>query len=715
MVRDPEIHYDGGKIVFSMRDDWDDNHNLFEINADGSGLKQLTSADRVTDIHPAYLPDNSIVFTSTREPKYVMCNRHIMANLFRMEGDGANIHQISKNTLFDYFPQVLPDGRIQYTRWEYVDRNFGDANGLWTCTPDGRNHELYFANNTISPGAVINSRPIWGTDLVVCIFGSCHDRPWGALAIIDRSLGVDLPQPGRSNPVKHIWPPEAIDLCGGQDGTKPIPGGIYGIDNFGFKRVNPKYEDPWPLYDKDVPESTGKYFLVSRSTGKGEDVGIYLLDIFGNEILLHYEAPGCYDPMPLAPRRRPFMLADEGTRKYDDPGKGEGKVFVTNVYEGTHMEGVQPGEIKWLRVVESPEKRYRNITHLYKGQGVHGPGMNWHDFNNKRILGTVPVEKDGSAFFKVPADRFVFFQLLDENKMMVQSMRSGTMAQSGETMSCIGCHDSRTYNAPVTTKGSLLALQRKPSLLTGWMEQPQKEFNYLKEVQPVFDAKCVSCHDIDGGVPPILAGDQGPVFNASYRDLWRQRKGMGFGGYTGVVGGGYAPIQQAKSWGSHKSKLIATIKGNSHYDVKLTDEEFVRIATWIDLNAPYYPVYACAYPNQLAGRSPLNDSQLKQLKKWSGLDVSKAGDYRANQEVLISFDRPEKSPLLKRISDPAERETALSIIKAGQKQLQNLPRAEMPGFVPNPDDLAREEKYQMRLSIEARNRKAIREGRKEYD
>ena len=112
---------------------------------------------------------------------------HIMANLHRMDGDGANIHQISKNTLFDGHPSLLPDGRVLYYRWEYVDRNFGDAQGLWTVNPDGTNHAVYWGNNTVSPAAVFDSRMIPGTDRVICIFGSCHDRPWGALAIINRN------------------------------------------------------------------------------------------------------------------------------------------------------------------------------------------------------------------------------------------------------------------------------------------------------------------------------------------------------------------------------------------------------------------------------------------------------------------------------------------------------------------------------------------------
>ena len=194
MVRDPDVHFDGRKVIFSMRRNIGEDSHIWEVNADGSGLRQLTSAPGVTDISPLYLPDGAVAFSSSREPKYCMCNRHIMCNLFRMEGDGANIVQIGKSTLMEEHGALLPDGRVLYDRWEYVDRNFGDAQGLWTVNPDGTQHSVYWGNNTPSPGAVLDARPIPGTDRVVCIFGSCHDRPWGAVAVLDRRGGARRPR-----------------------------------------------------------------------------------------------------------------------------------------------------------------------------------------------------------------------------------------------------------------------------------------------------------------------------------------------------------------------------------------------------------------------------------------------------------------------------------------------------------------------------------------
>ncbi|MCY3020802.1 MAG: hypothetical protein NTW87_17430, partial [Planctomycetota bacterium] len=521
IARDPDVHWDGNKIVFSMRHSREDDYHLYEINADGSGLKQLTFGGGITDIDPFYLADDRIAFSSTREPKYCMCNRHIMCNLFVMNADASNIHQIGKSTLHEAHGSLLPDGRILYDRWEYVDRNFGDAQGLWTCNPDGTAHLVYFGNNTPSPGGVIDARAIPGTELVMAVLGSCHDRPWGALGIIDVRFGVD----GRA-PVVRTWPPKAVELV-------REPGTANGAWDT-FMSVKPKYEDPYPLNEK--------YFLASRMTGHGEQMGLCLLDIFGNEVQLYADPNGglgCYDPMPLGPRARVPVVPER--RDYENK---DGYMYVYDVYQGTHMQGVKRGAVKFLRVIESPEKRY--WTHpAWSGQGVHCPGMNWHSFENKRILGVVPVEDDGSAYFAVPSDKFIYFQLLDENGMMIQSMRSGTMMQSGERSGCVGCHSNRVA-APAPKAMASKAMMRGASQLTGW-HGPAREYNYLAEMQPVFDRACVRCHDFptsasvpptDGGKKLVLAGDKNGAFNQSYTELWTKQQ-------IKVVGGGPAEIQQA--------------------------------------------------------------------------------------------------------------------------------------------------------------------------
>ena len=672
VARDPEVSFDGRKVLFSMRRNIQEDYHIYEVKADGSGLKQLTSAPGVFDINPFYLPDNAIAFTSSREPKYCMCNRHIMGNLYRMEPDGANIVQIGKNTLFEGHGSLLPDGRILYDRWEYVDRDFGDAQGLWTMNPDGTTHAIYYKNNTGSPGGAIEGRNVPGTSTVVCTFTSCHDRPWGAIALVDRSKGVD----GRA-PVVRTWPAKSVDLVN-EKGS---------FDS--FKAVYPKYENPYPLSEK--------FILCSRMTGQGEQMGIYLLDVFGNELLLHTEDPGCFNPVPLAARPRPPVIP---TRR--DYGEGNGTFYIQNVYQGTHMKDVKPGSVKYLRVVEEGEKRSWS-SQGWKGQGQEAPAMNWHDFSNKRIHGTVPVEADGSANFIVPSGKFIFFQLLDENKMMIQSMRSATTIQPNETQSCTGCHEDR-LQAPTNAPHASLALKRAPSTMDGW-HGPARFFNYRTEVQPVFDKHCVSCHDYgkEAGKSLNLAGDRGLAFNASYLDLWKNK-------YVKLIGGGPAPIQPAYSWGSHASRLTKTLEAG-HYGVKLSEEERERVITWMDINGPYYPDFLCANPNNRYGRSPLTEAQLKQLADL-GVDLK-----MSESATQISFDRPELSPGLAVFPDHNDPKyiRALAIIQEGKEALTKNPESDAAGFKPCPADVARNAKYEAQMKLEQRNREAISNGKKVYD
>ncbi|NIP26011.1 MAG: c-type cytochrome, partial [Phycisphaerae bacterium] len=344
------------------------------------------------------------------------------------------------------------------------------------------------------------------------------------------------------------------------------------------------------------------------------------------------------------------------------------------------------------------------------GQGVHCPAMNWHSFENKRILGIAPVEEDGSAYFEVPSDKFIYFQLLDENKMMVQSMRSGTIVQSGEQTGCVGCHENRRMALPQSPVKMPIALRRPPSKLQLPNGRPTL-YSYMNEVQPVFDKHCVSCHDYGKKAAEKLnlARDRTNTFNTSYNELWRKK-------YIKSIGAGPSEIQKAYSWGSHASKLVKVLRAG-HKDVKLTEAEFEAIVTWIDLNAPYYPRYDCAYPKNLTGRSPLNNKQLKRLSDLTKVPFSKIAAHNSNLGPQVSFDRPELSPCLQKFKDHTEPEylEALAIIEAGSRMLKNRPRADMSGFEACPIDQRRQQQYIARQRVELNNRRSIQDGQKLYD
>ena len=261
VLRDPDVSFDGKRVLFSMRRGRADDYHLYEINIDGAGLNQLTFGSMLSDVDPIYLPGGKVLFSSTRDMKYCHCNRHIQPNLFVMDADGANIIQVSRNTLGDFHSSLMPDGRVLYSRWEYVDRHFGPSLGLWTTNPDGTSHLLFMGNNAWTPGFIGDARAIPGTEKVVCIYGSCHDLPWGALVVVNRTKGLDGP-----GPIEHIWPAEARRLVPPADSRRNFEMRHKGsID--AMHKLKGRYEDPWPLHDTTTGKGGGKVFMASRSIG----------------------------------------------------------------------------------------------------------------------------------------------------------------------------------------------------------------------------------------------------------------------------------------------------------------------------------------------------------------------------------------------------------------------------------------------------------------
>lgn len=331
------------------------------------------------------------------------------------------------------------------------------------------------------------------------------------------------------------------------------------------------------------------------------------------------------------------------------------------------------------------------------------PAMNFNCTSNKRILGDAPVEADGSAAFEVPADRFVFFQLLDRDKMMVQSMRSGTAFMPGEQAGCAGCHERRLEGAAVAPAAGLPgALRRAPSALQDWFG-PAREFNYLTEVQPVFDRACVRCHDYgqEAGRVLNLAGDLGLVFNTSYLELhiksarrWEPDAPGAPKLLIKAVHDGPPEVLPPYAWGSHRSRLVDVAR-SEHYGAKLSGEALERIVTWIDLNAPYYGSYHSVYGENVYGRAPLENRQMSLLAELTGLPYRRPEEHtRLNHRPVagtelagsqVDFTRPELSLCLAgiRATDPRYAK-AVEIIRQGQANLRRQPREDMLGPAARP-------------------------------
>jgi arylsulfatase A-like enzyme len=538
-VRDPRVHYDGGKILFSYRKGGTNYHHLYEINPDGTGLKQLTSGPW-DDLEPTYLPDGGITFVSSRCNRFVPCYHTQVGLLYRMDADGDNIRLLSANNVDDHRPAVLPDGRVIYTRWDYVDRAPQKFHSLWAMNPDGTDQMVLFGN-TVSPSGnffvMIDALPIPGSDKIATVFSPGHGfrENAGHVMVLDPNDGPD-----DWNAAKQISPERNLGVSGWARGEE------------GFR-------DPYPLSEDCFLVVEDKSLCILNSQGT-------LQEIYRAEQMIH-------DPRVIRPRPR-----ERVSRSRTDPSKSTGRFVLANVYQGRNMRGVKPGEIKKLLILEDLPKpvSYYSLPGAISMDGTH---------TLHRILGTVPVEPDGSASFEVPPLRGLFFVALDEKGLAVKRMQSYTMAMPGETQGCVGCHEPRTAPPSPFGDGDLMALRRPPSLIEPVAGVPDV-IDYPRDVQPIWDKHCIECHSAEkpeGRV--VLTGDFNEWFTQSYYALFASDQISDTRRYD--EDGNHPP----RSFGTAASPLMKKIDG-SHFETKLTTQERDLVRLWVESGATFAGTYA---------------------------------------------------------------------------------------------------------------------------
>ena len=537
-VRDPKVHYDGKKILFSYRKGGTHHYNLYTINANGTDLKQLTHGPW-DDVEPCWLPDDGIAFCSSRCKRYIGCWIAPSAIIYRCDKDGRNMRMLSTSPFSDNTPFVLPDGRILYTRWEYVNRDPVVFHHLWTMNPDGSATAAFLGN--MAPGGVfIDARPIPDSDQIVFIHSPGHGRNEhaGHVATFSPALG-----PNNRTTFKHL----------SDDG----------------------FRDPLPLGHGRYLAAHENQIMVLRE---------------GEAPKTLYTAPDMlHEPVVVRRRAREKLIPSQV-----DLTQATGTVVLARAHLGRNMKGVNPGDVKKILVLED----------LPKPVNVHGGGSQpvGHGVTStlKRILGTIPVEADGSAHFRVPAMRSIYFSLLDKDDRCIKQMRSFTTVQPGENVTCIGCHEERTITpASVLSKASVLeALKRGPSDIWPFAGVPDI-LDFPRDIQPVLDRHCIECHNPDrrdGGVD--LCGDHGPVYSMAYYNLylnWEIKDTVGDPRHgTGQQHGNDPP------WVTYSfaSDLMKKVDG-SHYDVDIPDHERQLLRLWIDTGAAYPGTYACYGSGQI--------------------------------------------------------------------------------------------------------------------
>ncbi len=674
-ILDCDLSHNGRVALFSWRRREGEGYHLWTVNVDGTNLRQITDGDW-HDYNACWLPDGDIAFLTTRSPQFAYCWHAPVGVLHRMKADGSDLRQLSANYLNDFTPQVLDDGRIIYTRWEYVDRPAIPIQSLWTINPDGTGLSGYFGNRVISPGTFMEARQLPGSQKIICTMTGHNGPTRGAIGIIDRSKGMNA-----QAAIKNITPDVSIPAVnkgnGNTGGSKP-------------------YSCPLPL--------DGRRFLVSAQ----------------GPVLVRTLAGRCQSTALAAPSDGMQYFCAQPVRRRDrapvipsmisPDSEPYATIFLQDIYDGLEPQ-VERGEVTRIRVVRDMKKAVR-IDPKLRAFGFQFPVISCGaTYAAKDVIGELPIEADGSAYFRVPAGKNISFMALDAEGRAVQRMRSFTHLMPGEVQGCVGCHEHRDQ-APL--RGRAAAYDQPPRDL----EPPEwgaGGFDYTKVVQVVLDRYCVDCHnpvDSPGGVD--LTGGKTDFFNVSYDVLAREnqgRRGSPYVNWIPTYNGHEANILEVdpKTWGSPQS-VLADLVLSGHPDndgklrVKMDNASIRRILAWIDLNVPYYGTSETAYPDNVGCRR-LYPSQLDAVLA----DVAKRRCAKCHAEGKVPrrewtrITQPQLNPFLLaplskqaggsqkcsaavfQTKDDADYQAILATFKRIEAQLQKTPRIDMPEGAPSPE------------------------------
>ncbi len=725
-IIDCDLSYDGREVLFSWkrggtqmvqpnqmteevdRSNPDHNYQIYRIGIDGTGLTQLTRAPH-NNLNACWLPDGGVAFISDRKPAYAYCFVTTSPVLYRMDRDGRNQKRLSANYLMDFTPSVLDDGRIIYTRWEYVDRPACPIQSLWTINPDGTGLSGFYGNRVLAPGTFMQAQSVPGTQRVLALATNHNGDCRGAICLIDRTKGANARQS-----VRNVTP--EVDM--------------YRVDGVYGNGLDGPYETPFPTDDG--------HYLVSRR-------GVLQLRTFdGARVSLLHPTGGLgfYSPQPVRAVKKPPVVAGaplDETVKLAEDGSVSGSwatVVLQDVYQGL-VPHVRRGDVRQICVVQEIEKGVFTPL-LHEVPTARGYAANTAfgyqfplvscgaTYSPKKVWGYADVAEDGSACFKVPSEVPIYFMALDAEGRAVQRMRTFTHLMPGEVQGCVGCHADRSELSP-RPKG-ILARSGRPQDLRA-PDWGVKGFSYPEVVQPVLDKHCVACHNAyeqKGGVD--LSGDRTDFFNVSYDILARKgtlgerapyvhnaRLDSGEEGrspYTSwiwTINGTERNILQIrpKEWGSPASKL-ADLVMTGHPDaegkprVALTPAERRRIYLWIDLNVPYYGTSASNHRDRAGCRHMLPPELQPVLddvaaRRCAGCHASgvprtfytRMLEPERNSFLLAPLARSAGGteacgrPVFPSRDDPDYRRI-LDAFRPIQELLKARPRADMEGFVEPP-------------------------------
>lgn len=705
-ILDLRLTPDARRLYFSMRRHQSPFWQVFTMSVDGGDLRQLTEGNH-HNTFPAPLPDGRIAFISTRDTRsFMVCSSGPTSRVHVMDGDGGNVQMLSSNTLSDYALGVKSDGRLLYTRWEYVDWNLMSRQSLWTQYPDGRHLELWFGNLIDDPPNLMQAEELpWRPHAAVCTFAPHHGFPSGAIGIVDTANGPEDDAPGS---VKWLTPefPSIMD-------------------------VNHPWAYCWPY-----PVKEGLY-LCSYGGGGLKRYRLSLIDEKGGRATIYDDGrDGAFRALPLVAKTPPKIIAPfrpenvkeivvpetSPTRPWPERVK-VGTLYVTDVANAVGGR-LESGRVKAVRILQQVEKEVEaGWTRVFDQQPLMSAGT----YYAKRVWGYAPVESDGSAYFEVPALKEVYLQLVDAEGRAILSMTSALNVMPGERRSCAGCHEGR-----VTASGSVsgMAARRQPTPLALPNDGRAGVIDYCRDIQPIWDRRCVSCH---GGTNPAkglsLEGGYTRYFNLSYDNLIVRSQSLrrSFAYYGGaavekplvhamLLNQGYADVLRVGDTGTLACTLPDHL-AKSHCKVELPDGERRRIYEWLDALVPYYATAHNAHPKGIASRDKWHDPATGKFAGWTRdfLTCYQArcaachGEFDLNSRALVGDPRwswinlsvPEWSaalwahvpkdqggrgcpakgkPPFAGVADPTWKELEAICRRASETALVH-PEADMPGFL----------------------------------
>lgn len=613
---DPVLHFDARRLLFAKRGAKETNWRLWELGLDGTAPRQVSPDDGndVGHFDPCYLPDGRIIFASTAVYQGLPCEfgAQAMTCLYQLDPETRVIRQLTFEQDSDWCPTMLPNGRVLYQRWEYTDQSHANSRMLFHMNPDGTDQREFRGSGSWFPGSFFYAKPIPGEPhQVIGVATGHHGTPRsGRLLILDPSQGrhdaegIVQEIPGYGRKVEAIVRDRLVD-------------GVW-----------PQFLMPWPL--------SAKYHLVAAKLRPEALWGLYLVDVFDNATLLHeVEGAALLWPIALQATPKPPVVPDRARLATD-----QATVFIADLHQGPGLQGVPRGVVKKLRVIEYYFSR-RGFGGLYGTLGLDGP------WDVKRILGTVPVREDGSAFFKIPANTPVSLQPLDAQGQALQLMRSWLVGMPGEAVSCAGCHEPQDE---VSNSRRTLAALGPPADIEPW-HGPARGFSFEREVQPVLDKYCVICHDGGQTAPPNLKGgrpltdwssqlagrwDGGGRFTHAYFELQRFVRRPGIEGDRRM----FTPLEFHFS-ATELGQLLRT----GHHGVALDPEGWERLAAWADLNAPFYGTWGeipqfSQEPNGAARLAAVNRRAAELRRKY--VPTGPQPDY----EIIPKTPAPDRAPVI---------------------------------------------------------------------